>query len=212
MLSVSKHIAAIFLRLSLLTFCGLASAYILASGYESIYNRPVPFVRTIAAVNLTDFTGVYQLSKSVIPKSSYYGSFGKPVTLKLPASALRLNIVSAIADSGNWLARPSTLQLLIPKPPRNGNIGVAFLYCRSGFRTINVENLPKAGQNIFMDTDEGWRYVYKVMAARVYTSATPYIPSDDGSTGKLIINCYDDTTHTNSIVEADLLSVQGVEQ
>ena len=212
MLQAGKHAITVLLRLSVFTICGLVSAYILASGYESIYNRPLPFVNTIAAVNLTDFTGVYRLADAATPKDSYFGDFGKPVTLKLPASSLRLDIVSAIQDGSSWLARPSSLQLLVPSPPRSGNIGVAFLYCRSGFRTINADNIPSAGQNIFMDTDQGWRYVYKVVAAHEYSDTEMYVPSDDGSTGKLIIDCYDASSQTNIIVEADLLSVQGVEE
>jgi len=208
----AKRTMLILGRLSLFSLCGLASAYILASGYESIYNRPLPFVRTIAAVNLSAFTHVYQFNTvSATPKPTYYGDFGKPVTLKLPADSLRLNIVSALADGSSWLARPSTLQLLIPKPPRNGNIGVAFLYCRSGFRTINAGNLPSSGQNIFIDTDQNWRYVYKVVAAHAFSAAEPYVPSDNGSTGLLLIDCYDQSNSSNIIVEADLLSVQGIE-
>lgn len=208
-----KRVALILIRLSIFTFCGLASAYILASGYESIYDRPLPYVDTIAAVNLTAFTDTLRLNTvPADPKLSYYGNFGKPITLKLPSSSLRLNIVSAIQDGSSWLARPGTLQLLIPSRPRDGNIGVALLYCRSNFRTINAANMPKPNQNIFMDTDQDWRYIYKINAVHVYTADVSYVPSDDGSTGKILIDCNDSGTKNNIIVEGSLLSVQGVEQ
>jgi hypothetical protein len=208
----SKRIFLLCVRIATFSLCGIVSAYILASGYESIYNKPLPFVSTIAAVNLDAFKGVYRFTSNGTVKNSYYGNFGKPVTLKIPASSLRLNIVSAIKDGSSWLGRPSTLQLLIPSPPRSGNIGVAFLYCRSGFRTIDATTLPAPGQNIFMDTDQNWRYVYKVTASHDYSGTAGYVPSDDGSTGKLLIDCYDAGSHDTLIIEANLLSVQGVEQ
>ncbi|HSX06774.1 MAG TPA: hypothetical protein VLG92_03575 [Candidatus Saccharimonadia bacterium] len=210
---VNKRSALLFTRVSVFIFCGLISLYLLASGYESVYNRPLPFVHTISSVNLSAFTSVYHLNTLVpIPKNAYYGNFGKPSTLKLPATSVRLNIVGAIKDNVTWLARPSTLQLAIPSPPRSGNIGVAFLYCHGGFRTINTENMPTVGQNIFIDTDENWRYIYKVVAAHAFQGITPYIPSDSGTTGKLLIDCYDSGSRTNIIVEANLLSVIGADQ
>ncbi len=213
MTKVSKRIALLFARVSVFTICGLMSAYLLASGYESVYNRPLPFVHTIAPISLGAFTDVYHLGTlAPTPKNAYYGNFGKPSTLKLPTNSVRLNIVSAIKDNSTWLARPSTLQLVIPSPPRSGNIGIAFLYCRSSFRTINTQNMPGAGQNIFIDTDQKWRYVYKVTSTHAFSGIAPYVPSDDGATGKLIVNCYDDGSGINIIIEANLLSVMGAEQ
>lgn len=209
----AKRYLLLVVRPGVFLVCGLISAYILASGYESIYNRPLPLVGTIAPVNVSAFSTEYRLAAvPAVPKPSYFANFGKPVSLKLPASSLRLNIVSAIKDGSTWLARPSTLQLLIPSPPRDGNIGIMFLYCRSSFRTLDGQNLPTVGQNIFVDTDQNWRYVYKVTASHDFSGVQPYVPSDNGATGKLIVDCYDSGSNTNIIVEADLLSVQGVEQ
>ncbi len=209
----NQRLALLFARVSVFVFCGLISAYLLASGYESVYNRPLPFVHTISSVNLGAFSDVYHLNiLSPTPKNAYYGNFGKPSTLKLPATSVRLNIVGAIKENTTWLARPSALQLVIPTKPRSGNIGTMFLYCHSSFRTINTQNAPTTGQNIFIDTDAKWRYVYKVVAAHAFSGISSYVPSDDGTTGKLLIDCYDSGSKTNNIIEANLLSVMGVEQ
>jgi hypothetical protein len=63
-----------------------------------------------------------------------------------------------------------------------------------------------------METDQNWEYVYRVDDAKVYPSNEPYILGDDGSTGMLIIDCYNSSNHTNIIIGATLLSVQGEEQ
>jgi hypothetical protein len=200
------------MRVLVLALCGLISAFLLASGYESVYNRSLPFVHAIDPVNLQAYTTSYDLRGSSFSNEKLYGSFGRPTNVKLPERNARLDVVAPIYNNGQWLARATALHLLLPVEPRDGNIGVAMLYCRSSFRTINDQNLPAVGSNIFMDTDKDWRYVYKVTSAKVYADSVPYIASDAGRASKLIISCNDQAGGANVVVEATLLSVQGVEQ
>lgn len=202
-------------RTLLFGVCGAASIFLLMSGYESVYNRALPLVHTLAPVNLTALKEVYNLpdAYSATKGTSVYGNFGKPQTVKLPERSLRLDIVAPLRqDKSTWLARANTLHLLLPAKPRGGNIGVALLYCRSSFRTLNAQNLPNVGSNIFMDTDHGWRYVYKVTSAKVFDDTEPYVAADNGNNSALVIDCNDSGAHTNVVVEANLLSVQGVDQ
>lgn len=200
-------------RLVVLGACGMFSTFLLMSGYESVYNHSLPFVHTLDPVNLSAFADAYTLGIASYSNSQLYGNFGKPQTLKLPARSLRLDVVAPLQEqSGAWLARESTFHLLLPAKPRAGNIGVAFLYCRSSFRTLNDQNLPSLGSNIFMDTDHDWRYVYKVTNAKIFPESEPYVAADSGADSKLLIDCNDSSQHTNVVIEATLLSVQGVNQ
>ena len=202
-------------RVIIMALCGLISAFLLASGYESAYNRSLPLVHTLDPLNLSAFDARFDLAASVAEgkESPLYGNFGRPQSLKLPERELRLDIVAPIIDDqSRWLARANTVHLLIPGEPRSGNIGVAMLYCRPTFRTINQQNLPQTGDNLFVDTDKDWRYVYRVTSAKVVADDTPYIMSDEGTVGKLVIGCNDDKQDLNLIVEARLLSVQGAVQ
>jgi hypothetical protein len=212
---MKKHAKRYFFawgRLFVFVGCAAVSVFVLLSGYESIYNRSVPFVHTLDRVELAAFASSYDLKSAANPSQKLYGNFGKPVTVKMPASSLRLNVTAPIEENQAWLARANSLHLLVTKPPRSGNIGMALMYCRSSYRTVDARDLPKQGQNIFIDTDEDWRYVYRVTNANTYADNKPYIPSDDGSRGKLIIACDDTSLHITNIIEADLLSVQGVER
>jgi len=137
-----KNILMICCRVMILGICGLISIFLLMSGYESIYNRSLPFVHTLDPINLSAFMHGYDLSSAATPNPKSYGNFGQPITVKLPLKSLRLNVVAPIRDGTIWLARANTLHLLIPRPPRSGNIGMALFYCRSSFRTVNAENLP----------------------------------------------------------------------
>lgn len=193
--------------------CGLVSVFLLMSGYESVYNRSLPFVHTLDPVNLSAFSDTYDLAVASFKSPKLYGNFGKPETLKLPERSLRLDIVAPLQQgNGAWLARQNTLHLLLPAQPRAGNIGIAFLYCRSSFRTLTDQTLPSVGSNIFMDTDHAWRYVYKVTNTKVVPDSAAYVIADTGANSKLVIDCNDAGQHVNVVVEANLLSVQGVDQ
>lgn len=201
-------------RIFIFAACGLASGYILISSYELIYAQALPFVHTITTVNLNALNQTYNLNASSGQNSKLYGYFGKPVTLKFPEHTQLEDIVPALRENNNgpWLARSDTLQLLIPARPREGNIGVTVLYCRSGFRTVTPQTLPASGQNVFMDTDENWQYVYRVSYSGVINQNQPYVVSDDGTSSKLVIVCNDSSHQADDIVVATLISVQGVEQ
>lgn len=204
-----------FGRLALYIGCGILSLFILASGYESVYSRPLPFVHTLDVVHLATLAQTYDLTKAAALKPSFYGQFGKPATLTIPnlqASPLRLSIVAPIKNNGDWLARTSTMHLLIPTAPLNGNISTEILYCRAGFRTVSAGALPPVSGNLFVDTDQGWRYVYKIILAKTYAESYRYIPTDDGSKGKLIVFCGDPANKAYDVVEGDLISVQAITQ
>lgn len=199
-------------RAVVFTVCGLLSAFLLMSGYESVYNRSLPLVHTIDPVNLSALAETYNLDAKSFDNKSLYGDFGKPQTVKFPDRSFRFNVGAPIYYKGQWLSRATAMHLLLPEDTRGGNIGVALLYCRAGFRTLDAQNLPAVGSNIFMDTDKDWRYVYKITSSKEFSDRIPYIASDTGTSGKLVIACNDAASHSNVVVEATLLSVQGVDQ
>ncbi len=194
-----------------MTACALISVFVLASAYESVFDKPVAFVDTIQAVNMSAFEQSFNLVQSANDSSSEFGAFGQPVVLKLPSSSVRLNVVPAIVSGNSFLAQTSTLQLVVTAPPNAGNIGTAFLYCRSSFRTISDQNVPSAGQNIFMDTKSGWRYIYKITSVGLYPQTRPFVPADPGGSS-VVIDANDAKAGTNLIITGTLLSVQGTNQ
>lgn len=201
-------------RVAVFSICGLISVFLLLSGYESIFNKDLPFVHTLDSVNLNALSKRYDLPKAIASESpDMYGNFGKPQTLKLPERALRLDITTPITDGqSGWLARANTLHYIVLKEPRRGNIGLLVLYCRSSFRTISTAALPQVGENIFMDTDKNWRYVYRVSTSKVVPADEQYVVADNGQTGRIVIVCHDSSINADAVVEATVLSVQGVTQ
>lgn len=205
-----KSSAFFVARYVVMGVCGLISAFLLMAGYEAVFNKSLPLVHTIDPINLSALNSSYDLPSAAALQQKRYGSFGKPETVKLPERSARFNVVDPINQDSEWLSRTNAMHLMLPTQARSGNIGVALMYCRAGFRTIDASSLPQVGSNIFVDTDEQWRYVYKVTAAKVFPQDLPYIASDTGTTSKLVIVCNDGKTKANIIVEATLLSVQGV--
>ncbi len=215
-----KSVAVYGFKVLAVVGCGFISLFVLASGYESVYNRSLPYVHTLDPVNLAAAAQIYDLPSLAKTDTEKYGKFGKPATLKFTgaedssggdAPSIRLDIGEPILARDEWLARASTAHAIIPSEPRKGNISTLMLYCRSSFRTISDINLPAVGANIFIDTDQKWRYVYKVTNARVYEQTDAYLPARSATSGKLLVFCNDQSKAITSIVEADLLSVQGAE-
>ena len=207
---------AIGLRTLVFVVCGLLSVFLLASGYESLYSRSLPFIHTLDTSNLTSIQTSYDLETAFKntqerEDESIYGKFGAPTNLKLPGRSKKLDIVMPLRTDNQWLARADTLHLLTPAPARNGNLGIAVLYCRASFRTLQTNNLPAEGSNIFMDTDHDWRYVYKVTSTTTTAIDKPYVPADNGSNSRMLIICNQDS-RLNVVIEASLLSVQGIER
>lgn len=202
----------------ILTSCGLISIFLLASGYESLYNRSLPVVHTLDSVSIKPIEGSYDMQQAFnnsknLDDSSIFGTFGTPASLKLPGRTKKIDIVTAIhPNKGEWLARANTLHLLTPAPARKGNIGIALLYCRASFRTLNASNMPAEGSNLFMDTDHDWRYVYKITSILNVKNSEVYIPADNGANAKLVIICSDRSEQMSTVIEANLLSVQGIEK
>ncbi len=220
MRQILKSVLVYSFKVLAVTACGFISVFVLASGYESVYNRSLPYVHTLDGVNLSAVAQAYDLPSLAKTDSKKYGKFGKPGTLKFSGAAdstdgdaadVRLDIGEPILENNEWLARATTLHAIIPADARKGNISTLMLYCRSSFRTINGSNLPAIGANIFIDTDQKWRYVYKVTSARVYAQSDVYLPSSSSTTGKLLVVCNDSAKGINAVLEADLLSVQGSE-
>jgi hypothetical protein len=213
----TKKLGAGLLRIAIFALCGAISLFLLASGYESLYNRSLPLVHTLDPINFQSFANTYNLQKAYVfskdqKDESIFGTFGAPTSLKLPGRTKKLDIVPAVhPDANQWLARANTLHVVTPEGARSGNIGVALLYCRSGFRTLDSNNLPAEGSNLFMDTDKNWRYVYKIISVVTNDQNQTYIPADSGEQSKLLISCNDSRKHTTIIIEANLLTVQGVE-
>jgi len=200
------------LRVLILGACGIFSVFLAMSGYESVFSKSLPIVHTIDPVNLTAFSSRYKLTTSSFDNKQLYGSFGKPQTLKLQDRNARFTLAAPLEERGVWLSRANILHVFITEKPRKDSIGVAIMYCKSSFRTLNAQNLPKIGSNMFMDTDKQWRYIYRVSSTSILSDNVPYIAGDTGETSELIISCNDKKHHQNVVIEANLLSVQGVDQ
>ncbi len=200
-----------FGRAVLLSLCAAVSVFLILSSYEITTMTSLPLVHSIDPVSLDAIAQSYDFEAAQAAVTTQLGSYGKPSTIKLPGRSSRLPIVAPIYGGGEWLARTNTFHMLITSPPRSSNIGVLLLYCRSSFRTIDASNMPETGNNIFIDTDTQWRYVYRVTSAKSLPISTQYVASDSGTRGQLLILCGDEVAGANRIIEATLLSVQGIE-
>lgn len=194
----------------IMAFCGLLTLYIFASSYETTFNRPLPFIEAVSAVDLQPVARALQPYTPALQND--VGNYGKPQYLKLPSQAIRMTMAPAISNGDHrFLARASTAHYALTSAPKNGNIGDVVAYYRKSWRTDDQPQLVKVGDNIFVDTDRGWRYFYRVDDAKVLDTAATYI-ARDGSVSQLILAAVDAQHKTTYVAHAQLVNVQNIGQ
>ena len=207
----AKIAALFFVRALVVSGTIFLSSFFAMSGIELIFHKDLPLVHAIDKIDLSAFSRSYDLKNAadMAPNDYRYGSYGRPTTIKLSGRALRLNTTSALQGHNDWLVRANAMHTMIFDDPRQDAVGILFFYCKVAPQTISSSNHPPIGSNIFVDTEKEWRYVFRVSQAHTVPEQTPFIISDDEQKPKLIISCNDIHSKTNTIVEAELLSVQG---
>lgn len=201
--------------LTLLLMVGsfVLTAFIFSNSYELLFNRDLPYVQAIGnvdmqGVSLGNITN-QELEKSKTPE--FEGGFGAPFSIKLPIQKIRLPLISAIFTEQGWLARTNTGHYFITTPSKNNNLGTTVLYMRKSWRTVpNPEDL-KTGENIFVDTNRDWRYMYRITEVNVLPYDEQYI-IEDSRLSKMVMIIDDQTHHVHYIVSSEIVSVQNIQQ
>lgn len=210
------------------TFCSLAKVVVLGifffgitvfvflNSFEILFNRDISFVDALEKFRSKDMIeGVLKKDSSEAVLSNYekswIGDFGIPKTLKIPVFSSRLPLSKAIFLSGEWLVRSGNGHFLITGPGKNGNIGDVIIYSQSGWRTIFSPERLSIGDNIFLETDADWRYMFRVVNKGSLYPNQPFVKSDN-DIGSLILFAEDESRSVVFAFECILVSVQNIRQ
>ncbi len=204
-----KRFANFCIKLSVLTLCGLVTAYIVTNSAETAFNIDVPFAQAIASEHLDAITTpITPDFLSHADSNDYRGNFGNPVVLKLPAKQVKLPIAPAIYNQGEWLARSNTAHYVITGRAQGGDLGDTVLYLRQSWRTIQDSSDLTVGSNLFLDTDSSWRYLYKVAEiTSLGTDGHIVLGTNRKPQVYLVLQSSEGTT----VVRAEFVSVQGLQ-
>jgi len=204
-----------FLKLGTLGLIfGWVTVFVFLNSAEIIFNMDMPFVHALDSIRSTETlrsvvgdtvsdTGPVGLEK--------IGNFGIPNALKIPVIGSRLSLNKAIFSDGRWLSRSGNGHYMIIGNADGGTIGNVVVYTRSNWRTISEQARLKIGDNIFLDTDSDWRYMFRIVNRSVLRFGQPYVKSDVPN-GSMIFVVEDEQAQSVFVFECAYVSIQNIRQ
>jgi hypothetical protein len=170
--------------------CLSITVFIIASSYETASNQDVPVLDAIQKVSLDSLAPTLQ--KQSIPALSdkeRQGTFGQPETMRvsIDGKPIKVLVAPALRNDGHWLARANTSHVLYTTEAKTGNAGDMLIYMKQSWRTIaDPSQIAKDG-NIFIDTDQNWRYMFRVQSVQTAPRGTTMLLPESRTTQLTII-------------------------
>lgn len=183
------------------------SVFIFLSSFEAIFLYDLKYVyaiETLHSTQLQEALTFYTIEDVDIRAT---GVVGTPYILKIPSQRISLRMARGIAVKGSWLTQASRAHYLMVHP--NDDIGAEHLitYATSNWRTIPQAGQLEVGNNIFIDTTEGWRYMHRITQIDVVNMSDSYVPPASDSS-LLLLFIEDNQAGLLYIVRADFINVQ----
>jgi hypothetical protein len=205
-----KLVSRLLLRYGIMSLCGTVTLYIFASSYSTTFNRALPMVDAVGTVNIRPLDRFLQNYAPGLQPN--VGNYGKPQYMKLPAQNVRMLLAPALKDNNQFVARANAGHYALTSQPKNGNFGDALIYYRKSWRTNDRPESAKIGDNIFIDTDRGWRYFYRIDEVKTTALSSDYV-ARGAQSNQLLVAAVDSQSNGNiTIAHAALVNVQNVQQ
>ena len=201
-------------RAALMAASGAFTLFIFANSYELAFDRPLPlpFASAVAKVDLNPLSGLLRPADALTSGAAdRVGNYGIPTTLRLPTRQIKLPLAPAIVTDDVWAARSNTGHFIVVSPAKGGNLGDVLVYMRQSWRTIDQPRQITVGDNLFVDTDKGWRYMYRVSETQSLPDTAHYVLSDQ-KTSQIVLAVADGSAHNLTLIKADFVSVQSIDQ
>ncbi|MDB5178501.1 MAG: hypothetical protein JWN01_444 [Patescibacteria group bacterium] len=192
---------------------GVLTVYIFTNSYETAFDQDLPFATAVAKVDAKPFAPSVPKSAYAADPSKRIGGYGAPTTLRIASRQVKLPLAPAITTPNNtWEARSNTGHYLLLTTAKSGNLGDLLVYLRQGWRTIDDPSALTVDGNIFVDTDKGWRYMYRITTVSHMEAKTGQYLLPESRQGQLLLDLEDTTTGTITTAKAEFVSLQNIGQ
>lgn len=190
------------------------TVFIIASSYETASGNDVPFLGAVQRASLQ--TVAPTLDKQTITQLTdreREGNFGRPETMRVVIDKKPVKVVIApgFRNNGQWLVRANTSHLLYTSDAKAGNAGDMLIYMKQSWRTIaNPADITR-NSNIFIDTNQNWRYMFRVQDIQTVASdAQMLIPEAKSTQLMIVIN--EPNSSRSVIIRGQFVSLMNVGQ
>jgi hypothetical protein len=198
---------------------GLASfvltAYILLSAYAIIFVQPLPFINAIARAESTDLiTSTAKSDGAIIafsiPKGVNQNNENLQL-LKIPKNNTRLNLTKGIVKDNSWFIKPDDGHYLFLINQKTNTLNDILIYTNRDWRTISNPDSILVGDNMFIQTDTSFQYLFRIIDKKTVSLKGNYIPDTSTTLGMILI-IQDDTNKSASIIRGRLINSLGASQ
>lgn len=197
-----------------LLFSLCLTLFIFLNSYELAFNYDLPYIGSIKPISLGHFQASLDNPQEIIQLTrnhSREGTYGRPVQLRFSSPVKRLPLAPAIRTDSTWLVWSNTGYFLFLSPPKDGRGGDLLIYLNRHWRTIRHPDQIHTGDNLFVDTDRGWRYMFRVQTIDHLQAESQYVVPDSAKP-VLTVDIADPDGGSDTILGADFLSLQGIDQ
>lgn len=149
------------------------TVFIFLNSYEVVFNDDLPYISAMKTVNLSSIEASYPLAEKITTPTFDTELFGVPISLKVSGGKAKVSLIPGISSHGKWLARSNTGQVTsFTLNNFNDNL---FIYMREDVRTIQSVRTVRPGDNVQMDTTEGFRYLFRVSDVQTIDVSLPFV-------------------------------------
>lgn len=201
------------LPILLLTLGSLSlTVFIFLNGFELASGKDIPGSTSLQSVNVSGILTVDSSNLSSYFDPANFGNYGTPTQLRISSVTKKIPVVPAqTAGQGQLLARTNTGHYLITTPSKNGSIGDTLIYLRQNWRSISSPEKIKIGDNIFLDTDADWRYMFRINEVVTQPISDVFVIADK-PISSLVVVIENSHTKTHTIVVGDYVILQNITQ
>ncbi|MDD5083654.1 MAG: hypothetical protein PHT88_01785 [Candidatus Moranbacteria bacterium] len=190
------------------------TVFVFANSIEVLFNKDIPHIHALdklsSKTTLDSIVGGPNEGVRDIDAGKV-GNFGKPKMLKIPSMSSKLNLIESIVVGDDWLYRANNGHYIIVSDGKNGNIGDVVIYANASWRTFPTPEHLKIGDNLFLDTDTGWRYMFRITNRSVVHPDDPYVKGDSAA-NSLILIMEDKDTGLTYVLQGMYISIQNTQK
>jgi len=204
-----------FLFKTIFAFSTLAfTGFIFANSYETLFEYDLPYSKAIETTQSykliypNNFT-VENLEPNLSGNS--IGNYGKPVSINIPNINRRIELIPADIKNEKWLTRPNSAHFAYSLKS-DGKIDIFLVYIRNSWRALgpNYQNIGP-NNNIFIDTNREWRYMFRIDEVVQNNLDSQYITSEDIAP-QLILIIENQKENKVQIIKGTFLTVLTIQQ
>lgn len=183
--------------------------YIFSSSAEFIFNQDFPVIPSINASIISDEID-YKISQSL--DGSYSYSFttlfeGRELKyIEIPVVGQKLELSKAINQDQKWIVKGNKANYLVIKNKKENDDII--IYFPKSWRTINDTTKIKAGDFLFLETNDSWNYIFKIESIHTYSTSEKF-PLKAYSVMGITLVIEDELSNSYQVVEAKLINSRG---